>query len=243
VIRFTEIPLFGDSEGVLTGEVSCTLSDEGAVVVYIRKDEGDQVKWWIKPDFGQAALIPIQSDGTWSVDVTMYGQDYLASEFLAFLVPIDISLDDIPMCGPCDTEPFIPQALASVWVNRSPEFQVTYCPPLGATEGYLEGIAWGSINPLDWRVVVYITVAGRTWVKPNYGGEALTPIQEDGGWFCDIVTGGIDEQATHIYAFLVPATIDLANIPMCGETLWCGEGVPDVVGAVDLIVIDRMLFK
>jgi len=227
IIKYTEIPLFGvDDE--LTGQ-ACRPNDDGAVIVYVRQQD----HWWLITD----ELLDIDSaDGSWSCNI-----DALATEILAFLVPADINPALIPDCDPCTEEPVIGQALASVWVNRSPDFQITYWPPIGATDGYLEGVVWGSVNPSDWKVIVYITVEGRTWIKPDYGIEALTPIGPDGSWSCQIVTGGIDELATHVMAFLVPAGIDLDSVPMCGETFWCGEGPPVIDDAVDLIVIDRTL--
>ena len=34
--------------------------------------------------------------------------------------------------------------------------------------------------------------------------QPLTPLRTDGSWTCDITTGGLDEQATQIAAFVVP---------------------------------------
>jgi len=51
-------------------------------------------------------------------------------------------------------------------------------------------------------MAIYIYVDG-WWTKPTFA-DPLTDIQEDGGWVCDITTGGIDERATMVAAFLVP---------------------------------------
>lgn len=41
------------------------------------------------------------------------------------------------------------------------------------------------------------------WIKPTRDC-AITSIQPDGSWIADITTGGVDEYATHIMAFLFP---------------------------------------
>jgi hypothetical protein len=43
------------------------------------------------------------------------------------------------------------------------------------------------------------------WIKP-YANDHVTEINCDGTWGCDITTGGIDEHATEVAAFLVPLT-------------------------------------
>jgi len=84
----------------------------------------------------------------------------------------------------------------------TPEINFTYVPPYGSSD-YLEGQVW-HIKTSEYRVAVYIKVRGGWWTKP-YWSSPLTNIHYDGGWVCDIVTGGVDEEATEIAAFLVPA--------------------------------------
>jgi hypothetical protein len=52
-------------------------------------------------------------------------------------------------------------------------------------------------------VAVYIRVAGVWWIKPTLA-QPKTVILPDGTWVCDITTGGIDEQADAIAAFVLP---------------------------------------
>ena len=56
----------------------------------------------------------------------------------------------------------------------------------------------------DYRVAVYIYVGG-WWTKPSFA-QSLTWIASDGTWTTDITTGGQDQLATQIAAFLVPLT-------------------------------------
>jgi len=46
---------------------------------------------------------------------------------------------------------------------------------------------------------------GHFGTKP-YWSRPATLILADGTWTCDITTGGVDERATEIVAFLVPKT-------------------------------------
>lgn len=59
------------------------------------------------------------------------------------------------------------------------------------------------INPFEYRVVVYIRVGSGWWTKP-YWTKPLTSIGYDGTFVTDITTGGYDQQANTITAFLVP---------------------------------------
>lgn len=62
-------------------------------------------------------------------------------------------------------------------------------------------------NPKDYAVAVYIRVGNGWWTKP-YWDHPKTGITRQGRWVCDITTGGIDEQANAIVAFLIPKSYD-----------------------------------
>ncbi|HMQ31572.1 MAG TPA: glycosyl hydrolase family 17 protein [Chloroflexaceae bacterium] len=83
----------------------------------------------------------------------------------------------------------------------TPEIILTSVPTIGSSED-LRGQV-NHVSPFDYRVVVYIKAGGGWWLKP-YRSRPLTTIRPDGSWICDITTGGIDERATEIAAFLVP---------------------------------------
>jgi len=87
----------------------------------------------------------------------------------------------------------------------NPAIEFTYIPPYGSFED-LEGQVW-HVQPEDYRVAVYIRVGGGWWTKP-YWNNPLTFINCDGSWVCDITTGGIDETATEIAAYLVSFDYD-----------------------------------
>ncbi|MBN1567179.1 MAG: hypothetical protein JXA73_05005 [Acidobacteria bacterium] len=102
---------------------------------------------------------------------------------------------------------FAGKILLGNWtVKPSPDrgtavIEFTSVPPL-ETYGNLSGRVTG-VNPKEHKVAVYIYVGSGWWTKP-YFNQPLTTIQADGNWTCDITTGGIDQQATKIAAFVVP---------------------------------------
>jgi hypothetical protein len=57
--------------------------------------------------------------------------------------------------------------------------------------------------PADHKIAVYIRVGSGWWTKPSWA-SALTAINCDGSWTCDITTGGNDHLANTIAAYLVP---------------------------------------
>jgi len=77
--------------------------------------------------------------------------------------------------------------------------QFTYVPPYGSFED-LQGEVL-NVVPRDYKVAVYIFVSG-WWTKPTFANP-LTIINTDGSWTCDITTGGMDQNATKIAAFLI----------------------------------------
>jgi exo-beta-1,3-glucanase (GH17 family) len=81
--------------------------------------------------------------------------------------------------------------------------EFTDVPSIGSFDN-LRGQVW-HVEPDLNGVAVYIKVNGGWWIKP-YFNDPVTEINCDGTWDCDITTGGIDEQATEVAAFLIPLT-------------------------------------
>lgn len=82
--------------------------------------------------------------------------------------------------------------------------ELTRIPVYGSSDD-LEGRAL-HVEPANYRVAVYIFVGG-WWTKPTFAAP-LTTIQIDGSWITDITTGGVDQNATRIAAFLLSAGYD-----------------------------------
>ena len=83
-----------------------------------------------------------------------------------------------------------------------PTIEFTYVPPYGSFAN-LKGQVW-HVKPADYKVAVYIKVGSLGWWTKPYWSTPLTVIKSNGSWICDITTGGTDEKATEIVAFLVP---------------------------------------
>ncbi len=87
----------------------------------------------------------------------------------------------------------------------SPKIEFSYVPPYGtSTAAVLRGRAL-HVSPSEFAVAVYIQVSGGWWTKPFFN-QPLTVLQVSGDWSSSIVTGGNDQFATKIIAFLVPKT-------------------------------------
>ena len=86
--------------------------------------------------------------------------------------------------------------------TTDPIIEFTHVPAYGSFDKLI-GIARG-IDPEQARIAVYIRVHGLWWTKP-YWNAPLTPIAADGSFSVNITTGGRDEQAVEIVAFLFPA--------------------------------------
>jgi len=96
---------------------------------------------------------------------------------------------------------------------QAPSLELTSVPSFGSTED-LRGLVTAGA-PEDYQVAVYIYV-GTWWTKPRMT-EAAVPVHDDGTWVCDITTGGIDEYATEIAAFLVPRDAEIPTASGDGQ--------------------------
>lgn len=102
------------------------------------------------------------------------------------------------------------QTMADNWTCRdipggigTPAIEFIAVPPIGSFDN-LQGQVW-HVDPDQHGVAVYIKVNGGWWTKP-YFNDPVTEINCDGAWVCDITTGGTDQLATEVAAFLIPLT-------------------------------------
>lgn len=82
-----------------------------------------------------------------------------------------------------------------------PSIEFTSVPTYGSFD-YLSGRVV-NVDPNSYRIAAYIYVGSGWWTKPTWG-TPLIPINANGTFSVNITTGGIDEYATEICAFLVP---------------------------------------
>ena len=85
----------------------------------------------------------------------------------------------------------------------TPQLGFTYVPGYG-TDDKLEGQA-SHVSTAGYAVAIYIQVSGGWWTKPTFA-QPVTALQPDGTWTASIVTGGSDQLATQIAAFLIPTS-------------------------------------
>lgn len=135
---------------------------------------------------------------------------------------------DLKMDGILNTN-YLDYVLVNINEETGPWIDFTHVPEYGSFDD-LRGIV-GNVVPTDYRVAVYIMVEGLWWTKPTFA-HPLTVIEPDGTWTCDITTGGYDQFATEIAAFLLPEGIDP---PICAGSVQ----FPDVPEAVALKHIER----
>jgi exo-beta-1,3-glucanase (GH17 family) len=100
----------------------------------------------------------------------------------------------------------------------APQIQLTNVPPYGSSSDLRGRVL--HVNPSDYAIAVYIYVAGGWWTKP-YFERPKTYINSDGTFTVDITTGGSDQNAIIIKAFLIPRDYDP---PLAG-----GGGLPSVI--------------
>jgi hypothetical protein len=83
----------------------------------------------------------------------------------------------------------------------APRIELTFVPAIGSFAD-LRGLAL-HVLPADHKVACFINVLGTYWPKPTFAQQRVPISAVDGSWTCDITTGGIDEQATEVRAYLV----------------------------------------
>ena len=85
----------------------------------------------------------------------------------------------------------------------TPSITLNSVPPKGSS-AQLTGTVL-HVLPTGYYVAVFIRVAGGWWTKP-YFSDWKTPLNPDGTWTCSIVTGGNDQDADHIAAYVLPVS-------------------------------------
>jgi hypothetical protein len=85
--------------------------------------------------------------------------------------------------------------------RSAPTIQFDHVPRFGSTD-LLSGHVT-SVRPDDYVVLVAIRVRGGWWTKPTWA-DPQTHLTSESTFTCNVFTGGVDEQATEIAAFVVP---------------------------------------
>lgn len=80
-IEFTQIPIYGDQQGILCGKVTGINPADCQLAAYIKVNG----TWWVKPTFDQRTTR-LSCDGTFCIDVTTGGLDRNATDYQIFLL-------------------------------------------------------------------------------------------------------------------------------------------------------------
>jgi hypothetical protein len=115
----------------------------------------------------------------------------------------------------------------------SPAVALDYVPPYGSFNDLRGHVT--CVTPSNHTVAVYIKVFGGWWTKP-YWDSPLTTIQSNGTWTTDITTGGSDQLATDIAAFVIP--VSYTPPAMSGEATLPQELYTN---AVTYVIVQRPL--
>ncbi len=119
----------------------------------------------------------------------------------------EVQVTITPISGPVEITANIHE------VTGPPQIRLTNVPPIGSFERLRGEVR--NINPNSVAVAVYIFVGGNWWTKP-YWNAPKTPVKRDGTWVCDITTGGNDQMATKIRAYLIRKDYDPPLAPQVG---------------------------
>src|SRR5579859_837704 len=153
-VQFTSVSPYG-SQNNLMGKVFGVNPANYRIAVYIYIDG---IGWFTKPTCG-SPLTTIQTDGSWTADITTGGADSNATRIAAFVVPLSFS-------QPCVTNEFcLPDA---VQLQAIANATVTRVDP--ATRSF----HWSGY---DWWVKTSVSPVGP---GPNYFSSATNNVSIDG---------------------------------------------------------------
>ena len=143
-VVFTSVPAYGSIDN-LQGRVYGVDSTNYRVVVFINKGQQDDVSlssWSSEPGCtsGQTLLTTIQSNGTWTADVTNVSGDENATQIAAYVVPATSS----PPCvtsSACLPDSILAQSVANTIATRSaPNLRSFHWSGL---DWWVKSIFWG----------------------------------------------------------------------------------------------------
>ena len=197
-IEFTYIPPYG-SDKALRGKIFNYAGDyvdpnDYKVLVYIRVYGG----WWVKPYFNQP-FTPIDSNCTWTCDITTSDLDPCATEIAAFLVPSEYNN---PSLG--SGQPYLPSDLY-MYPHAETNREVVYRRINFAGHDWLVKQSGDKIYPGP----NYFTDSPND-VRVDSNGLHLSIVQRDQKWRCSEVIADI-LAGYGTYIFTVKGRLDLLN--------------------------------
>lgn len=208
-IVITNLPAYGSSSGNLSGLVLNTTPATHAVLVFIYVAGG----WYSKPSCA-SQLTAIQSNGSWTADITTGTSDKYATEVAAFLVSTNYSL----ACVNGSASLTIPsQAEAVVYANRlnpsSRHFTFSdYGWSVKTSSGSLAGPGPNYFS--DSTNTVWLDAQGALHLKINY---------QNGGWQCaEVISDRSFGYGQYRFSISAPVSV-LGSNTVLGMFTWSND--------------------
>lgn len=198
-VQLTSVPPYG-STNYLAGRVHGVdpASHRVAVLIYIASAGG----WFTKPTCA-APLTTIQSDGTWSANITTGGADSNATRLVAYVVPASFSQPCV-LGQECLPDEFVTQSVANAVADR--------------IDPALRSFHWSA---MDWWVK---SGTGLLGPGPNYFSDSVSNVwldtqnrlhlrilQSNGVWQCAEITSA-QTPGYGTYTFRLATPIDLLDL-------------------------------
>lgn len=193
-IEFTYVPPYGSFEN-LQGKVTCVTPTDYKVAVYIYVSG-----WWTKPYFA-TPLTTIQSDGSWTTDITTGGSDQLATQIAAFLVSNGYT-PTLMSGGQVLPQELFDNSAAHVITSRTPVFRTIE----------FSGLTW-KVKASETRIGpgpnYFSDSENDVWVDEN-GDLHMKIVYRGGRWYCtEVITA--DPLGYGIYTFTLASRVDLLD--------------------------------
>lgn len=192
-VKITNAPPY-ETVGFLEGTADCDAAGPCGVAVYINVDGG----WWNKPNFANP-ISAIDTNGSWSCNVTGASNDVYATKYAAYLVPLSAS-NSVPLLSGMP----LPDSLDTIALAK--DFHIQTPIDFSGREWEVKATIPGSQvgpGPNEFSTNnVWTDGTGRLHLKINK--------EIDGGttnWSCAEVIGG-DEFGYGMYCFYLDSPVD-----------------------------------
>ena len=205
-IEITKYPETGEISPSISGIIRCADPDKDAIVVYIKVNQ----QWYGPKPYWNQPYTSFRKSGDWTCSVVTGGDDQSAESFAAYLLPRDVTPPNLEGTTSLPKElDLYPHDQKSRNVRPTPTPTPTCSTPsIKITDGWSSGSSVDGtikcVDPDKNKVTVYIKVSGQYWGPKPYWSIPLTSIDSDGSWSCTYVTGGNDQDASEIVAYLIP---------------------------------------
>ena len=151
------------------------------------------------PD-GTTTSVPLVLAAGSATNGTWRGQYTLPTNFGQASQVYNASFSALDDMGNLGQTPPVPITVAAPGPS-DPSIQLTSVPPFGSSS-VLSGRVT-NVSPQIYQIAILIFIEGLGWYSKPYCSPLYTTINPDGTWSASVTTGGVDNTATQIVAYLV----------------------------------------